>query len=178
MKIHLKILMLGVSMMLPNAYAQEGTPQASATQSEALASVESATQALKESAAVGDKEATLQLLADVCAAFPASADTFVTALIAAFTQVNANSSTGTAQEGTSQASEINPTLVGEIVATAIKAAPSFQNTITASAMKAAPSAAAQIISAANTPLTFSATSSAPGSGEGSSPPNIPPTPAS
>ena len=178
MKIHLKILMLVVSMMLPNAYAQEGTAQASTTRSEALASVESATQALKESAAEGDKEETLQLLADACAAFPASADTFVTALIAAFIQINANSSAGTAQEGTSKAGEINPTLVGEIVATAIKAAPGSQSTITASAMKAAPSAAAQISAAANSPLTFSATTSAPGSGEGSDTPTTPPTPAS
>ena len=178
MKIHLKILTLGVAMMLPNAYAQEATAQASTTRSEALATVESATQALEESAAEGDKEATLQLLAEVCAAFPASADAFVTALIAAFIQINANSSSGTAQNGTSKAGVINPTLVGEIVATAIKAAPGFQNTITASATKAAPNAAAQITAAASSPLTFISTTSAPGSSEGGVPPVIPPTPAS
>jgi hypothetical protein len=178
MKIHLKILLLGITLMLPNAYAQEGTAQASTTRSEALATVESATQALKESAAEDDKEATLQLLAEACAAFPASADTFVTALIAAFTQINANSSPGTAQDGTSKAGEINPTLVGEIVAIAIKAAPGFQNTITVSAMKAAPNAAAQITAAASSPLTYISTTSVPGSSEGGVPPNIPPTPAS
>jgi hypothetical protein len=176
MKIHLKILILVVSMMLPNAYAQESTAQASATRSEALASVESATQALKESAAEDDKEATLQLLADACAAFPASADTFVTALIAAFIQINAN--LATAREGTRQAGEINPTLVGEIVAAALKGAPGSLSIITASALRAAPNAATQISAAANSPLTFSATTSTPGSGEGGDPPNTPPTSAS
>ena len=178
MKTHLKILLLGVAMILPNAYAQDGTAQASTTQSEALATVESATQALKESAAEDDKEATLQLLAEACAAFPASADAFVTALIAAFREVIANSSTGTAQNGTSKAGDINPTLVGEIVAIAIKAAPGFQNTITASATKAAPNAAAQITAAANSPLTYISTTSVPGSSEGGVPPVIPPKPAS
>ena len=180
MKTHLKIFMLGVSMMLPNAYAQEGTVQANTERSEALASVETATQALKESAAKGDKKATLELLAEACKAFPASADTFVALLIEVFTQINVNSSTGTSQEGTSKASDISPVLVGEIVATAIKAAPGFQIAIAATAIQVAPKAVSQITAAANSPLTFTATRGSAGNGTGltNTPPNTPTKPAS
>jgi hypothetical protein len=181
MKLHLNILIIGVSMALSNAYAQTApanTAQASAQQSEALATVESATQALKASVAKDDKDATLELLAAACKAFPESADVFVSALILAISEMNANSPSVSARNVAlgGKASDVNPSLVGEIVATAINAAPDSQNAIVAAAIQVAPNAVAQINNASASPLTFTSTDGKAGIVIDT--PNTPPTPVS
>lgn len=181
MKLHLNILIIGVSMALSNAYAQTApanTAQASAQQSEALATVESATQALKTSVAQDDKDATLELLAAACKAFPESADVFVSALILAISEMNANSPSISARNVAlgGKANDVNPSLVGEIVATAINAAPDSQNAIVAAAIQVAPNAVAQINNASASPLTFTSTDGKAGIVIDT--PNTPPTPVS
>lgn len=183
MKLYLNILIIGVSMVLSNAHAQTApanTAQASAQKSEALATVESATQALKDSVAKDDKTATLELLAAACKAFPESADVFVYALILAISEMNANSPSVSARNVAlgGKPNDVNPFLVGEIVATAINAAPGSQNAIVAAAIQVAPNAVVQIINAGANPLTFTSTSTENTTGIISDLPNTPLPPAS
>jgi hypothetical protein len=181
MKMYLNFFIFGVSIALSNVFAQSApgnTAQATTQTSEALATVESATQALKDSVANDDKKATLELLAAACKAFPDSADTFVTALILAISEMNANSPSVSARNVAlgGKAGDVNPSLVGEIVATAINAAPGSQIAIVAAAIQVAPNAAAQINMAAASPLTFPITDGKLGIVTDS--PNTPPPPAS
>jgi hypothetical protein len=181
MKMYLNLFIFGVSIALSNVFAQSApgnTAQASTQTSEALATVESATQALKDSVANDDKNATLELLAAACKAFPDSAESFVTTLILAISQMNANSPSISARNVAlgGKANDVNPSLVAEIVATAINAAPGSQIAIVAAAIQVAPNAAAQINAAAASPLTFTSTDGS--TGVTFDPPNTPPTPAS
>lgn len=181
MKLHLNILVIGVSMALSSAYAQTApanTTQSSSQQSEALATVESAIQALKSSVAKDDKNATLELLAAACKAFPDSADVFVRELIVAISEINANSPSVSARNVAlgGKAGDVNPSLVAEIVAIAINAAPGSQNSIVTAAIQVAPNAAAQINNASASPLTFTTTENK--AGIAIDLPNTPPMPAS